>query len=176
MSGLNFFKRNSMRKQYYKIVPTKDTESIIEKGLISANGEIFVSDILEQLPLIAQSQLGLFEYSILKINSKGITGRIMSDNVAEIGSGNQFIIKQNIIDSKHIEHVEDKKWNKWDLAEHCARRKNNIMGLDDESNNRLIELMVRYQPEWCEHYNNKYNKSIEAVIISEQQITAKKQD
>ncbi len=154
-----------MKKYYYKIVPIEDTESIIEKGLISVNREIFVSDILEQLPLIANGQLGIFEYSILKINSKGITGKILSDNVAEIGSGHQYIIKQSIIESEHIEHIEDKKWNKWDLAEHCARIKNNIIGMDDESSTRLIEYMVRISPEWCEHYNNKYNKNLEVIII-----------
>jgi hypothetical protein len=153
-----------MSDYYYKIVPIEDTESIIEKGLISANGEIYVSDILEQLPLIANSQLGIFEYSTLKINSKGITGKIMSDNVAEIGSGHQFFIKQSLIEPKHIEHIEDTKWNKWDLEEYCTRRKNNIIGMDDESSTGLIECMVRISPEWCEHYNNKYNKTLEVLM------------
>lgn len=165
-----------MSKYYYKIVPIEDLESIIEKGLISGNREIFVSDILEQLPLIANSQLGIFEYSVLKINSEGINGKIISDNVAEIGSGHQFIIKQSIIESQYIEHVEDKKWNKWDLAEHCERRKYNIMGMDDESISGVIEYIVRINPEWCEHYNNKYNKSIEVLIILEQQINPNKQE
>ncbi len=153
-----------MKDYYYKIVPIGDTESIMEKGLISDDKEIFVADILEQLPTIALGQIGLYEYSILKINSKGITGRIKPDNVLEGGAGHQFIIKQSIIEPKYIEHVEVKKWNKWELVEHCERRRYTVfLGWDEESTNQSIEFMVRNTPEWLEHYNNKYNKSLEAL-------------
>ena len=165
-----------MKEYYYKIVPIEDTESIMEKGLISDDKEIFVADILEQLPSIAFGQIGLYEYSILKINSKGITGKIKPDNVLEAGAGHQFIIKQSFIEPKYIEHIEVKKWNKWELVEHCERRRYIMLGMSDESITRSIEFMARNTPEWLVHYNNKYNKSIEALIISEQHIVPKKQD
>lgn len=154
-----------MSSFYYKIVPIHDTKSIVQNGLNSDEGEIFVSDYIGQLPLIAQGQIGLLEYSIIKIDSQGITGEILPDNVAEIGSGHQFIVKQKNIPAAYIEHVEDVKWIKWDLNEHCERLKAQVMGMDEANTNGLIEQIVRCTPEWCEYYNKKYGKNLEPIEL-----------
>lgn len=151
------------KKEYFHISSTKNKVEIISEGIKSENKKIFVSDNEEQLALIAHSQIFLREYSVFKISSLGITGKIKADNVAEIGNGHQFIISQDLINPEHIIHLRDEKWNQWDLAEHCTRIKYEIMGFVDVES--ILELMVSYSNDWCLHYNKKYNKTVECITV-----------
>lgn len=151
--------RKNLSKAYYHISPIENKDSILSQGLKSEHKQIFVSDCEEQLILIANSQIGTLEYSVFEIMSTGIKGKILWDNVAEIGAGHQFIIKQNVISPEHIKHLRDVKWNYWDLAEYANRKKNKIIfGVDDD---KYLESMISRSREWCEHYNKKYSKSIQ---------------
>ncbi|WP_223550548.1 hypothetical protein [Aestuariivivens sp. NBU2969] len=100
---------------YYHISPIKNKASIIKSGLRSNSNEIFVYTEPMQHFFIAANQLGISEYAIFEISKKGITGNILNDNVAEFGSGCQYIIEQKLIDSKHITHITDVLMNIYDL-------------------------------------------------------------
>ena len=151
--------KSKSTKAYYHISPIENKDSILSQGLKSEHQQIFVSDCEEQLILIAHSQIGTPEYSVFEIMSTGIKGKVIWDNVAEIGAGHQFIIKQNVISPEHIKHLRDVKWNYWDLAEYANRKINRIIfGDDDEP---FLEHMISSSKEWCEHYNLKYGKSLQ---------------
>ena len=93
----------------------------------------------------------------MKIDVNGITGKIEADNVLELGSKYQFIINQNLISPEFINHVEDKKWNKWDLAEYFESERAKIMDYD-------IESRIIYFEEWVDYYNKKYGKDLVCII------------
>lgn len=154
-------KTSVTKKEYFHISSIENKVKIISEGIKSDNKEIFISDNEEQLALIAHSQIFLREYSVFKILSLGITGKIKADNVAEIGSQHQFIVTQDLINPEHIVHIRDEKWNRWDLAEHCSRLNYKMMGFADIES--ILELMVSYNDDWCLHYNKKYNKTVECI-------------
>lgn len=142
---------------FYHISPIENKDSILSNGLISIFSEIFVCNEFNQLKRIASGQLGISEYSIFKISSSNITGEILNDNVGEFGSQHQFIIKQEIIESKYISHVEDVKWHPFDLAEANAREYASSIGFPED---QYIKLAVSISQEWCDYFNKKYNTSI----------------
>lgn len=142
---------------FYHISPIENKDSILANGLISASSEIFVCNEFNQLKRIASSQLFISEYSVFKISASNITGKILNDNVAEFGSQHQFIIKQDIIESKYISHVADIKWHPFDLAEANARENASLIGLPED---QYIKLAVSTSQEWCDYFNKKYNTSI----------------
>lgn len=142
---------------FYHISPIENKDSILANGLISASSEIFVCNEFNQLKRIASGQLGITEYSIFKISSSNITGKILNDNVGEFGSQHQFIIKQDIIENKYISHVEDVKWHPFDLAEANAREYASLIGFPED---QYIKLAVSISHEWCDYFNKKYNTSI----------------
>lgn len=144
---------------FYHISPIKNKNSILSNGLISASSEIFVCNEFNQLKRIASGQLGISEYSIFQISSSNITGKILNDNVGEFGSQHQFIIKQDIIESKYIFHVEDVKWHPFDLAEANAREYASLIGFNED---QYIKLVVSVNKEWCDYFNKKYNTNITA--------------
>ena len=147
--------------EYFHISPIENRDKILNEGLKSSYNEIFISNNELQLILIASNQIFTNEYSVFKILPEGINGKILPDNVAEIGSGHQYIIKQGKISPKHIEFVRDEIWNIWDLEEASERIKLSIMGQDVESN---LESCISYNNEWCEHYNKKYNKNLKCIL------------
>lgn len=142
---------------FYHISPIENKDSILSNGLISSSSEIFVCNEFNQLKGIASSQLFISEYSIFKISSSNITGEILNDNVGEFLSQHQFIIKQDIIESKYISHVEDVKWHPFDLAEVINREFALSVGLDED---KYIRMVVSLNQEWCDYFNKKYNTNI----------------
>jgi hypothetical protein len=109
------------------------------------------------LIFIAAYQKCICKYSIFKILPNKIKGKIIQDDVAEVGANHQFIIEQNIISPNDIVHLRDELWNKWDLLELANRRFSKIVGFDVEF---TLELAIQYNEEWCNHYNKKYGKNI----------------
>lgn len=144
-------------ERYYHISKIKNKTSILENGLRDDNKAIFVCTSLDQLPIIASTQVFTTDYSIFIIDSKGFEKKPMQDRVAEIGSGSQFIIRQNHIDAKYIKHIEDVKWNYWDLMEHTWRIKYKVMMLPVEE---MLEQDVKRSKEWTDHYNKKHGKKL----------------
>ncbi|MDQ1165892.1 hypothetical protein [Flavobacterium sp. SORGH_AS_0622] len=142
---------------YYHISAIKNKESILANGLISDESEIFLCTSFDQLKMIAFNQLFLNEYSIFEVSTEGLTGEIIQDNVAEVGSGFQYIVKQNKIESKYLKFVNDAKFHYFDLAEDTNRVKARVFGMDED---QYIEMLVSTNEKWCEHYNAKYNKNI----------------
>ena len=151
--------KNKMKKniEYFHISPIENKESILLNGLKSDTKEIFVSDSEQQLILIASSQIFTNEYSVFKILPNKIKGKIIQDNVAEVGANHQFIIEQNIISPNDIVHLRDELWNKWELLELASRRVSKIFGFGAEF---TLEFAIQYNEEWCNHYNKKYGKNI----------------
>lgn len=143
--------------EYFHISPIENKESILLNGLKSDTKEIFVSDSEQQLVLIASSQIFRNEYSVFKILPNKIKGKIARDNVGEIGSGHQFIVKQDLIHPEDIIHLRDEIWNRWDLIEKAERIKLKVIGLDVES---TLEMYAKSNEEWCKHYNQKYCKNL----------------
>lgn len=148
---------------FYHISPIENKDSILTNGLISTSSEIFVCNEFNQLRRIAHGQLGISEYSIFKIPSSNITGEILNDDVAEFGAQYQFIVKQDIIESKCISHVKDVKWHTCDLAEVNNREFASFLGMDVD---KLMQEMVQHNKEWCEHFNKKYNLNIDYVPLN----------
>lgn len=138
---------------FYHISPIENKDSILSNGLISPSSEIFVCNEFNQLKRIASSQLFISEYSIFKISSSNITGEIENDNVGEFGAQYQFIIKQEIIESKYISHVEDVKSHPFDLAESNNRELASLWGTDEEE---WMKLVVSHNEEWLDYYNEKH--------------------
>lgn len=138
---------------FYHISPIENKDSILANGLISASSEIFVCNEFNQLKKIASGQLGISEYSIFKISPSNITGKILNDNVGEFGSQHQFIIKQEIIESKYISHVEDVKWHPFNLAEANNRELASLWGTNEEE---WMKLIVSHNKEWLDYYNEKH--------------------
>jgi hypothetical protein len=102
--------KKSMR--YYHISPITNVKSILENGLKSnGDGELFIFNygVMEFKgvkyyadELIADRQLGLEEFALFEIHPKGITSQLIRDNVAEITSSLQWIVKQDVIVPKHV--------------------------------------------------------------------------
>ncbi len=90
--------------------------SILQNGLYcDEEGNIFVfenksikSNITGRTnyvsDLIANGQLGYKNFVMFEIDSEGITGQLLPDNVAEISARHQWIAKQPIIEPKYINY------------------------------------------------------------------------
>ena len=146
---------------YYHITLIENLDSILANGL-SANSEmqIFVCTSLEQLPKIAGQQVFINEYSVFKIDPKGIEATPTHDDVAETGNEFQFIINQPLIKPEYIEHVKDERWHRFDLAEYNHRLSFKHIGVDEKEVVKHLEEVVSHNKEWCEYYNNKHGKNI----------------
>lgn len=89
--------------KYYHITSLEDLRGILKTGLNgTVEGQIFVMTDKRCAPSIAVTQCGYEDYVLLEINSKGITGKIEMDNVAELTAKWQRIIYQKVIDPKYI--------------------------------------------------------------------------
>lgn len=148
-----------MGKTYYHISKIENKESILSNGLKSNSGYIFLLDSEEQIPNVAMFQIGQYEFSVFSVDSDGITARIMCDNVAEIGAGSQYRIKQKTIEPKYVNHLRDEKHNYWDLAEATNRKKIAILDCGEDVEEELV-YMVRRSVRWTEHWNKKYGTDL----------------
>ncbi|MHC0440992.1 hypothetical protein [Flavobacterium sp. 3-210] len=158
---------NKFTTKYYHITDIENKESILANGLISEESEIFVCDNFDQLKMIAFNQLFITEYSIFEISREGFSVKLIQDNVADFGSGHQYILQQSKIENKYIKFVEDAKFHYFDLAEETNRVKAKAFGFNEE---QYIEMLVSASQKWCDFYNAKYDKNIvctESPIITE---------
>lgn len=89
--------------KYYHLSYIENRGSIVKSGLkANDDGEIFVITKKDIAPYIAANQIFTRTYDIYSIDSKGVTGEVTADNVAELTAPHQRIIKQEVIDPKHI--------------------------------------------------------------------------
>lgn len=97
------------RVYYYHISSSSNIPLILEKG-ITANdeGQIFLLDTKESkiVSPVALLQCGFQDYALFEVNSKGLSKKLVSDNVAELSAKHQFILKQNLIEPKYINLVD----------------------------------------------------------------------
>jgi hypothetical protein len=99
--------------KYYHITKLNNLQSILKNGLrCNSEGEIFVfenksiglNNITNTIAdCIANNQIFLNEYVMFEINGKGFNSELINDNVGEISSNQQWLIKQTLIDKKHIQ-------------------------------------------------------------------------
>jgi len=97
---------------YYHITNFTNVPNISKEGLKgNGEGEIFVFDTDDHhlLSYASEYQLGLADFGLFKIHSSGITGKVERDNVGELTARHQFIIHQELIESRYIEFIGMKK-------------------------------------------------------------------
>jgi hypothetical protein len=95
----------------------------IKKDGLKANEEglIFVFTDMVVSGLIAKEQYGLVDrYAVFKIFSRGITGRVIKDRVAEFSAPYQRVIIQEKIEKRYIDFlgtfkVDPYEPNEWDI-------------------------------------------------------------
>jgi len=113
-----------MRKNrfYYHVTDLKNVDQIKEHGLkANKEGLIFVFTDMVVSGLIAKEHYGIEDrYAVFKIFSKGISGRVIKDRVAEFSAPYQRVIIQEKISKMYIEFlgifkVEPYKPTEWDL-------------------------------------------------------------
>ncbi|MFD2726269.1 hypothetical protein [Hyunsoonleella rubra] len=150
--------------KYYHITPTRNKLSIMSSGLKSNDKhEIFVFTDPIQSIFIATNQLGIAQFTMFEISSKGITGTIESDNVADFGSVNQLIIKQGLIEAKYIEHLHDIDANMLDMINTTEELKLKKMGYNKAE---IIDTMRLY-PERTNRYNIVHGTNYTVLSIDE---------
>jgi len=103
------------KKQYFHLTSKENSISILQNGLkANKEGDIFLFEnktitakflnkSIAVADHIALNQIGLDEFVMFSIKSKGINGEIINDNVGEITSRQQWILKQNFIKPEHID-------------------------------------------------------------------------
>jgi hypothetical protein len=103
--------------KYYHITPSENLQSILWNGLQANNdNQIFFYSGWEIgtkhinctaliCDFIAINQLGLKEFAIFEISSKGIKTEIQNDNVGELTAKFQFHINQSKISKSYIKFV-----------------------------------------------------------------------
>jgi len=103
---------------YYHITDVKTAFTILKKGLkANEEGDIFLFENVSftwgsqgirntVADSIAENQIFLKEYAILRVNSKGITGEVINDNVGELSSPFQWIVKQPLIEAKYLKFIK----------------------------------------------------------------------
>ncbi len=98
-----------MRKHqfYYHVTDLKNVDQIKKDGLkANEEGLIFVFTDMVVSGLIAKEQYGLLDrYAVFKILSKGITGRVIKDRVADFSAPYQRVIIQEKISKMYMEFL-----------------------------------------------------------------------
>jgi hypothetical protein len=100
--------------KYYHITKIDLITVILTNGLkANEEGEIFLFEnkslqhpetkvINTIADTIAKNQIFLEEYAMFEIDAKGINVELINDNVGEISSIFQWIVKQPVINKEHI--------------------------------------------------------------------------
>ncbi len=142
---------------YYHISDIKNKNKILKEGLKAKEGMIFLFSNITVADDIAFSQIGITEFSVFEIDPHGINVEPISDTVSEFSAKFQWIVKQNLIEAKHIKHISDREHNPFDLAEEQNRKLAKNLKLDEVS---FVESNVVRNPQWLKHYNAKYGKNL----------------
>jgi hypothetical protein len=96
----------SGKMKYYHVTDFEGWVGIHKDGIkCDSNGDIFVLNKKEVVGYVALNQLGLQDYGLFEIDSKGISGNVAADNVGEITAKYQFMIHQPIIERKFIKGI-----------------------------------------------------------------------
>lgn len=93
--------------KFYHVSGFENFPKILKEGIKSNDrNEIFVFDegidLKNEIPYAAKNQLGFKDYSLFEIDGKGVTGRIICDEVGELTAKYQKIIYQSVIEPKYI--------------------------------------------------------------------------
>jgi len=119
---INAEKSVKKHRIYYHVTHVKNIPGIRKNGLMAnKDGYIFVFTDQVGANTIAINQCFLFdEYAIFWIDSKGVTGKIIMDRVAEFSAPYHRIIIQDKISKKYIEFggsiiINPDEPTKWDL-------------------------------------------------------------
>jgi len=101
---------------YYHVTDVKNIDLIKRDGLkANEEGLIFVFTDMIVSGVIAKEQYGLVDrYAVFKIFSKGITGRVIKDRVAQFSAPYQRVIIQKEISTKHIEFLGTFKFDPYE--------------------------------------------------------------
>jgi hypothetical protein len=96
-----------MRKYVYHVTDIANVAEILEDGLIAKKGKIFFFDLMRLDVHIARHYCALYEYALLRIDKKGITGPVKNDFVADdnmtiLMSKHQFFVRQKCIKPEFI--------------------------------------------------------------------------
>jgi hypothetical protein len=145
------------KTNYYHISDIKNKNKILKEGLKANEGMIFLFSEITVADDIAFSQVGITEFSVFEIDPNGINVTPIPDNVAEFSAKFQWIVKQNLIEAKHIKHISDREHNVFDLAEEQSRKIAKKLKLDEVS---FVESNVVINLQWINHYNAKYGKNL----------------
>lgn len=140
-----------MKNEYYHITNIKNEANILKEGLrADSEGQIFLFDKLE-IKLhhkkgkifiadhIALNQVILEKYLLIRIDSKGITGNILPDNVSEFTAKHQFILKQDYIKPQYLKIIE-KRTTKNDLVKTLYGIDMQNFNLIDEKTNEVTRI------------------------------------
>ena len=98
--------------KYYHITDKKNLSTILKEGLkANEEGDIFIfenksivfnSVVNTVADCIAHNQIFLDEYVMIEIAFEGITSEVINDNVAELSSALQWIVRQPLIEPKYL--------------------------------------------------------------------------
>jgi len=115
-------KAERKHRVYYHVTNIKNVDQIKKHGLkANEEGLIFVFTDMVVSDVIAKHQFGLVDrYAVFKIYSRGITGRVIKDRVAEFSAPYQRVIIQEKISKRHIDFlgtfkVDHDEPTEWDL-------------------------------------------------------------
>ena len=119
------FIRYKMKIKFYHLTDCENAAKIMQEGIkANKNDEIFVFTDMLVANSIAKTQVFTQRYSVFKIDRKGISGKILKDNVEELTAGYHRIIKQKLIKPKFLKFICEKKTivfepTKWDYLYHA---------------------------------------------------------
>jgi hypothetical protein len=87
-------KRKLQGMKFYHVSGFENFPTILKEGIKSNDrNEIFVFDVgidlKHEIPYATKNQLGFKDYSLFEIDGKGVTGKIMSDDVGELTAKHQ---------------------------------------------------------------------------------------
>src|ERR1700722_4390460 len=89
-------------KYLYHITDFKNVTNILKNGLRGTDGIWFV-DCKDVVPHVALNQIFLTKaIAVLRVQRKGITEKLLDDNVGEITTKHQFYTLQKHIDPKYL--------------------------------------------------------------------------
>lgn len=104
MYNINSEKAVKKSRTYFHVTDVKNIEQIRRNGIkANKDGHIFVFNNSIVAETIAANQCGLIErFALFMIDSRGVTGKVIMDRVAEFSAPYQRIIIQDQIHKKYI--------------------------------------------------------------------------
>jgi hypothetical protein len=131
---------------YYHATDVNNVEQIKKDGLnANEEGLIFVFTDMIVSGFIAKKQYGLVDrYAVFKIYSKGITGRVIKDRVAEFSAPYQRVIIQEKISKRYIEFLGTYKINPYESTEWDLLLMKRLKGLTTKDARKVFEKRRKF--------------------------------